>query len=82
MSVDGETRAGHFSGTSVISNEGGTWEGTVSGTSTWTPGEAHVHVSDAVYLDTGDCEGLRFVMHTEFASESEVTATGRIDPAE
>lgn len=83
MSIDGETRVGQISGTPVISNEGGTWECTVvSGTTTWTPGEAHVHVVDSVCLGAGDYEGLRFVLTNEFVLESEMTITGRIEPAE
>ena len=82
MSLDGVTRVGQISGTVVISNEGGTWEGTVSGTTTWTLGEAHVHVMDAVYPGSGDYEGLRFVMTNEGVDPSDLTTTGRIEPAE
>jgi hypothetical protein len=82
MSVDGDTRVGQVSGTVVISNEGGTWEGTVSGTTTWTPGDAHVHVLDAVYFGTGGYEGLRFVMTNQGVDPSDFTTSGRIEPAD
>lgn len=82
MSVNGDTRVGQISGTVAISNEGGTWEGTFSGATTWTPGEAHVHVMDAVYLGSGDYEGLRFVMTNEGVDPSDFATTGRIEPAE
>jgi len=82
VSVNGDTRVGQISGTVVIANEGGSWEGTVSGTTTWTPGEAHVHVLDAVYSGAGGYEGLRFVMTNEGVLVSEFTTTGRIEPAE
>lgn len=83
VSVNGDTTVGQISGTVVISNEGGTWEGTMSGTTTWTPpNPAHMHVMDAVYLGTGDYEGLRFVMTNEGTDTSHFTTTGRIEPAE
>jgi len=83
MSVDGDTRVGQISGTVVISNEGGTWEGTVSGTTTWTTiNPAHAHDMDAVYLGAGGYEGLRFVMTNEGVDMSDLTTTGRIEPAD
>ena len=83
VSVNGDTTVGQISGTVIISNEGGTWEGTMSGTTTWTPpNPAHMHVMDAVYLGTGDYEGLRFVMTNEGTDTSHFTTTGRIEPAE
>ena len=82
MSLDGDTRVGQISGTVVISNEGGTWEGPVTGTTTWTlANPAHMHVMDAVYLGSGDYEGLRFVMTNE-GTYSPYTTTGRIEPAD
>ena len=66
LSVNGDTTVGAISGTVVISNEGGTWEGTVSGTTTWTTTDrAHVHVIEGVFLGTGDYEGLRFLIRQE-----------------
>ena len=82
FSVDGDTTVGVISGTVVISNEGGTWEGTVSGTTTWTITDtAHMHVVDGVYLGSGGYEGLRFVMTNE-GTGFPFTSTGRIEPAE
>ena len=82
MSLNGDTRVGAISGTTVISNEGGTWEGTLSGTTTWTlSNQSHVHVLDAEYLGTGSYEGLRLVVHQE-GIEFPWATTGRIEPVE
>jgi hypothetical protein len=82
LSLDGDTRVGVISGTAVISNEGGTWESTLSGTTTWTlTNQSHVHVMDSEGLGTGGYEGLRLLIHQE-GIEFPWTTTGRIEPAE
>lgn len=82
LSLDGDTRVGAISGTAVISNEGGTWEGTVWGTTTWTlTNQSHVHVMDSELLGTGGYEGLRLLVHQE-GIEFPWTTTGRIEPVE
>lgn len=82
LSVDGETTVAAISGTAVISNEGGTWEGQVSGTSTWTTtNPAHVHDLEGLFLGTGDYEGLRLIVHN-VGTDFPWTTTGRIEPAE
>ena len=59
---DGETTIGKCEGTSVITNDGGTWEGTFAGTTTWSTTEpTHVHHMDLVYIGTGDYDGFQFV---------------------
>jgi len=83
VSVNGETTVGVISGTVVISNEGGTWEGTLSGTSTWTTtNPAHMHVLDGVFLGTGNYEGLRLLVRNEGTDTARLTTTGRIERAE
>jgi len=83
MSLNGDTRVGQVSGTSVISNEGGTWEGSLSGTTTWSPAYPHhVHALDAEYVGAGDYEGLRLLIHNEGTDSSRFTTTARIEPAE
>ena len=82
LSLDGDTRVGEISGTAVISNEGGTWEGTLLGTTTWTrTNQSHVHVMDGEFLGTGDYAGLRLLIHQE-GIEFPWTTTGRIEPVE
>jgi hypothetical protein len=82
MSLNGDTRVGEISGTVVISNEGGTWEGTAWGTTTWTlTNQSHVHVMDGEYLGAGGYEGLRLLIHQEGIGFP-WTSTGRIEPAE
>ncbi len=81
MTVDGDTTVATCSFPITITNAGGTWEGTMEGTSTWSAAApAHVHVIDATYLGTGDHEGLRFVQHLE-GLDYPWAWTGRIEPA-
>jgi hypothetical protein len=82
MSLNGDTRVGEISGTAVISNEGGTWESTVWGTTTWTlTNQSHVHVMDSEGLGTGGYEGLRLLIHQEGIGFP-WTTTGRVEPAQ
>jgi hypothetical protein len=61
-SEDGETTFGECHGTSLVTNDGGTWEGTFTGTTTWSTAEPdHLHHMDLVFIGTGDYDGLRFV---------------------
>jgi hypothetical protein len=79
FSVNGDATVGEVTGTSVISNEGGVWVGTLSGTTTWSTADPiHVHVIDGHYLGTGDYAGLRFDM-TNAGTDFPWTTTGRID---
>ncbi|WP_062467548.1 hypothetical protein [Demequina maris] len=50
----------------VLTNDGGTWEGTVEGTATEEGDEgALFHEFDAEMLGTGDYDGLRYTAHWE-----------------
>ena len=66
ITEDGDTTIANCSGPNIITNDGGTWDGTCEGTSTWTTAEPeHVHDFDCTYLGTGNYDGLRFVQHME-----------------
>ena len=79
---DGEAVIGDCWGTSVIENDGGTWDGTFTGTTTWSLSEPdHVHVIDSTLIGTGDYDGLRYVTIAE-GSDYTWTTTGRIEPAD
>jgi hypothetical protein len=78
---DGETTLGECDGTSVISNDGGTWEGTFTGTTTWSDSEpAHVHHIELVYIGAGDYDGLRFVAEMD-GTDYPWAVTGQVEPA-
>ena len=80
VTEDGETTLAECRGTSVLTNDGGTWEGTFSGTSTWsTTNPAHVHDMDFVFVGTGDYEGLQFVATME-GTDYPWNVTGQIGP--
>ncbi|MDJ0959706.1 MAG: hypothetical protein QNJ88_03540 [Acidimicrobiia bacterium] len=80
--VDGERTTGHVTVTSVtITNEGGTWEGTGEGTTTWTTADpAHLHSLDYTLFGTGSYDGLKFTYHVE-GVDYPWTITGTIEPA-
>jgi hypothetical protein len=79
---DGDTTLGDCSGPAIVTNAGGTWEGTCEGTTTWSTSKPdHVHVFDCTYLGTGDYEGLRYVEHLE-GVDFPWPLTGRIEPIE
>ena len=80
ITEDGETTLGECRGTSVLTNDGGTWEGTFTGTTTWsTTNPAHVHDMDFVFVGTGDYEGLQFVATME-GTGFPWNVTGQIEP--
>lgn len=80
MTVDGDTTVATCSFPITLTNAGGTWEGTMEGTSTWSvTAPAHVHVMDGTYLGTGAYEGLRFIQHLE-GLDFPWSFTGRIEP--
>ena len=82
ITEDGDTTVADCSGPNVITNEGGTWDGTCEGTSTWTTSEPdHVHVFDCTYLGSGDYDGLRFVQHME-GIDYPWPYTGQIEPVD
>ncbi len=78
---DGESVIGDCWGTSVITNAGGTWDGTFTGTTSWSLSEPdHVHVLDATYIGTGDYAGLRLVIRVG-GTDYPWAMTGRIEAA-
>jgi len=77
--VDGVT-LGECWGTAELTNDGGTWEGTFTGTTTWSGNNpAHAHDMDFVYVGTGDYEGLQFVATME-GTNYPWNVTGQIEP--
>ena len=55
---DGEAVIGDCWGTLTIENDGGTWDGTWTGTTTFSLSEPdHVHVIDSTLVGTGDYDG-------------------------
>lgn len=76
----GDTVLGDCQGTVVITNDGGTWDGTFTGTTTWSTTEPEpVYDIDATYLGTGEYAGLRFVAQAE-GTDTTCSMTGRIEP--
>ena len=80
LSKVGDTTTGDCSFPITLTNDGGTWEGTCEGTTTWSTSEpAHVHKFDCTYLGTSDYEGLRYVVHVEGSGDYPWPTTGRIE---
>lgn len=66
ITEDGETTIADCTGPNTLTSDGGTWDGTCEGTTTWTTTEPdHIHVFDCTYLGSGDYAGLRFSQHLE-----------------
>jgi hypothetical protein len=79
LTQEGDATNGVCSGPITVSNDGGTWEGTVEVAVSWTTSEpAHMHVIDGTFLGTGDYDGLRMFQHLE-GYGSPWTITGRIE---
>jgi hypothetical protein len=79
---DGETTVGQCTGTNAMSSDGGSWEGTFSGTTSWSTSEPdHLHVLDITYLGSGGYDGLRLV-GTLTGYDWPWTFVGRIEPAD
>lgn len=69
------------SGTTTITNDGGTWTGEYSGTTSWSAEDPeHHHVIDTVLVGTGDYEGLRFVYRLTGGDSFPWDFTGTIEP--
>ena len=80
ISEDGDTTIADCTGPITLTNDGGTWDGTCEGTSTWTTTEPdHVHVFDCTYLGNGEYAGLQFSQHLE-GIDYPWAYTGTIDP--
>jgi hypothetical protein len=81
FSAEGDKTVGACSGTSFTDNELGGWDGTFSGTTTWSAGSPeHDHVMDVVFIGKGQLQGLRFI-GTFTGGEYPWTIEGRIQPA-
>ena len=79
---DGDTTIGVCPVSATITNDGGTWEGTCEGTTTWSTSEpAQVHDIDCTFLGTETYEGLRYLEHLE-GTDFPWSITGRIEPAQ
>jgi hypothetical protein len=79
---DGEVTLGECHGASVITNDGGTWDGTFTGTTTWSDtAPAHVHHIEFVFIGTGDYDGLRFVAEMD-GTDYPWAVTGQIEPTD
>jgi hypothetical protein len=79
--VEGDRTTGLITMTRVkIINDGGTWEGTGVGTTSWTTSQpSHRHHIHFTLLGTGDYEGLQFRYHVE-GIDLPWTVTGTIEP--
>ncbi|HYO17240.1 MAG TPA: hypothetical protein VES02_01045 [Dermatophilaceae bacterium] len=77
----GDAVVGDCWGTVVITNDGGTWDGTFTGTTAWSTTEPEpVYDINATYLGSGEYAGLRFVAQAE-GTDTACSMTGRIEPA-
>ena len=81
--VEGDRTAGLMNMTGVtITNDGGTWEGTGVGTTSWTASQlGHRHHFHFTLLGTGDYEDLQFRYHVE-GIDFPWTVTGTIEPVD
>ena len=82
---DGETCVGSFTGTETMTNDGGTWQGTVEATMTGTgdadtPGEAWVYDINGTLLGSGDYDGLTYTYNL-YGADDPWELTGTISPA-
>ena len=67
---------------STISNDGSTWEGGCTGTTTWTVTEPeHMHDMDCTLVGAGGYAGLRFVFTVTGGDVDPWQMTGQIEPA-
>lgn len=81
--VEGDRTTGFVTVTSLtISNDGGTWEGTGEGTTTWTATDPdHLHSLDYTLTGTGDYADLVFTFHAE-GVDFPWAITGTIEPVD
>ena len=67
---------------STIINDGSTWEGGCTGTTTWTVTEPeHMHDMDCTLVGAGGYAGLRFVFTVTGGDVDPWQMTGQIEPA-
>ncbi len=81
--VDGDRSTGLITMPQVtITNDGGTWEGTATGVSTWTTSEPeHRHYIHHTLFGTGEYAGLQFTYVLE-GTDYPWTVTGTIEPVD
>ena len=80
LTVNGEQFVADIRGTTTGTNDGGTWEATSVGTSTWSvTSPAHLHVIEQTATGSGDYEGLTYVTTIE-GTDFPWTLAGRIEP--
>jgi hypothetical protein len=77
-----ETVVGYIWGTATITNDRGTWEGSVTGTTSYPKGSSvHTHELHQILLGTGEYEGLQFIELLE-GTDYPWTITGSIEPVD
>lgn len=83
LTLEGDRTTGEITVTSMtISNDGGTWEGTGEGTTTWTGTESrHAHNIGYTLIGTGNYDGLQFTFQME-GIDYPWELTGTIEPVE
>lgn len=81
VEADGDRFVGYITATRMrITNEGGSWEGSGSGTGVWSrAAPSHVHVLDYTLDGTGDYAGLHYRFRME-GEEYPWSLTGTIEP--
>jgi hypothetical protein len=74
---------GQCSGTRSITNDGGSWQGTFTGTTTWSSDSpVHVHNFDGVLRGEGDYAGLTYTDHVVNGADGPWPVVGEIGPAD
>jgi len=74
---DGDTTVGTWTTDVVLTNDGGTWNGQMTGSTSWsTTNPEHQHVVDTEFTGTGDYDGLVYHEHIEFIDfPAQITGT-------
>jgi len=84
LSIDLEPEGGRcvgtITGTFVVTGERGSWQGTVTGSTSWRPPDTGVHQHELDYtaLGSGEFQGLRLTFHVT-GSEYPWSLTGKIE---
>ncbi|MCB2176725.1 MAG: hypothetical protein KQH57_13010 [Actinomycetales bacterium] len=70
-------------GTRSVTNDGGSWQGTFTGTTTWSSDSPiHVHNLDGVLRGEGDYAGLRYRLRIVDGADGPWQLVGEIGPAD
>ncbi len=79
---DGWKVVGQCWGPDTLTNEGGTWEGTFTGTTVWSSDAPnHLHTMDMTYRGTGDYEGLQYAAHASGGDGGTWSVVGQVGSA-